>query len=111
MSRRESVDQLLNTLKYVEVLIMDDIGTEGVSDWLRDDILMSILNYRMEANKTCFLSNLSMDQLEQYYSVNNRKEVRELAAKRLLERIRMTSRKFNLSVRIVVFINKPINTE
>lgn len=97
MSRRESVDQLLNTLKYVEVLIMDDIGTEGVSDWLRDDILMSILNYRMEANKTCFFtSNLSMDQLEQYYSVNNRKEVRELAAKRLLERIRMTSREVQL---------------
>ena len=37
-----------------------------------------------------------MDQLEQYYSVNNRKEVRELAAKRLLERIRMTSREVQL---------------
>lgn len=97
ISRRESLDGLLSRLKHVDVLVLDDIGTEGVSDWLRDDILLSILNYRMDTNKTCFFtSNLSMAQLEEYYSVNNRNEVNDLAAKRLMERIRMTSKEVRL---------------
>ena len=97
ISRHESIDNLLYKLKNADVLVFDDIGSEGVSDWLRDDILLSILNYRMDANKTCFYtSNLSMDELLTYYSVNNRREVNDLAAKRLLERIKMTSKEIKL---------------
>lgn len=98
ISKRQSIDDLLNDLKHVHVLVLDDIGTEGVSDWLRDDILLSILNFRMDSGKTCFYtSNLSMNQLEQYYSVNNKNEYNELAARRLMERIRMTSKEINMS--------------
>lgn len=98
ISKRQSIDDLLNDLKHVHVLVLDDIGTEGVSDWLRDDILLSILNFRMDSGKTCFYtSNLSMNQLEQYYAVNNKNEYNELAARRLMERIRMTSKEINMS--------------
>lgn len=97
ISRRESIDGLLYKLKNVDVLVLDDIGSEGVSDWLRDDILLSILNYRMESNKTCFYtSNLSMDELFNYYSVNNKRAINNLASQRLLERVRMTSKEINL---------------
>lgn len=97
ISRHESIDTLLYRLKNADVLVLDDIGSEGVSDWLRDDILLSILNYRMESNKTCFYtSNLSLDELLNYYAVNNRRELNELAAKRLLERIKMTSKELRL---------------
>lgn len=93
MSRYESFDTLLYRLKNVDVLVFDDIGSENVSDWWRDDILLSILNYRMESNKSCFFtSNLSMNELLNHYEVNNRRELNELGGKRLLERIKMTSK-------------------
>lgn len=97
ISRHESIENLMYRLKNADILVFDDIGSEGVSDWLRDDILLSILNYRMESNKTCFYtSNLSVEELLNYYSVNNRRELNELAAQRLLERIKMTSKEVRL---------------
>lgn len=97
ISRHESLDNLMYRLKNADVLVFDDIGSEGVSDWLRDDILLSILNYRMESNKTCFYtSNLSVEELQNHYAVNNRRELNELAAQRLLERVKMTSKEVRL---------------
>lgn len=96
-NRFGSIDNELYILKNVDILVLDDIGSEGVSDWTRDDILLSILNHRMEANKTCFYtSNLSVDELYSYYAVNNRREVNKLSSQRLLERIKMTSREVHL---------------
>ena len=96
-NRFGSIDNELYILKNVDILVLDDIGSEGVSDWTRDDILLSILNHRMEAGKTCFYtSNLSVDELYSYYAVNNRREVNKLASQRLLERVKMTSREVHL---------------
>lgn len=92
ISQRISLDGILNKLKYVDVLVMDDIGAESVTDWFRDEILLSILNFRMEANKSCFYtSNLDIDELANHYMYNNKNEYNKLAAIRLLERIKMTS--------------------
>lgn len=97
ISVRGEIERTLNVLKRVDILVLDDIGSEGVSDWIRDDVLLSILDYRMHADKTCFFtSNLTMEQLEAYYAVNNRREVNTLASKRLMERIRMTSKELTL---------------
>ncbi|NLC54647.1 MAG: ATP-binding protein [Erysipelothrix sp.] len=92
ISERISLDGILYKLKNVDVLVMDDIGAESVTNWFRDEILLSILNYRMEANKTCFYtSNLDLDELSNHYMYNNKNEYNKLAAIRLLERVRMTS--------------------
>ncbi len=92
ISQRISLDGILYKLKYVDVLVMDDIGAESVTDWFRDEILLSILNFRMEANKSCFYtSNLSIEELANHYMYNNKNEYNKLAATRLLERIKMTS--------------------
>lgn len=92
ISQRISLDGILYKLKNVDVLVMDDIGAESVTDWFRDEILLSILNYRMEANKSCFFtSNLDLDELANHYMYNNKNEYNKLGAIRLLERIKMTS--------------------
>ncbi len=97
ISQKGAIESTLSKLKRADILVLDDIGVEGVSDWIRDDILLSVLDYRMHANKTCFYtSNLSLQELEVYYSVNNRREVNKLAAERLLERIKMTSREITI---------------
>lgn len=47
-----------------QVLVLDDIGAEQHSPWVRDDVLQVILQYRMQENlPTFFTSNLSFDDL------------------------------------------------
>lgn len=59
---RES--QLIDSLKDVQVLILDDIGTEKMSGWV-NEILYQILNTRMTAKLvTIFTSNVHMSQLK-----------------------------------------------
>lgn len=55
--------ELLDSLKQVPVLILDDIGTEKQSGWV-NDILYQILNTRMTAKLvTIFTSNVHISQL------------------------------------------------
>ena len=55
---------LIESMKKVEVLILDDVGVENPTPWVKS-IFYSILDGRMNNKKvTIFTSNLSMDQLE-----------------------------------------------
>lgn len=59
-----SVEAVISKLKQVEVLMLDDIGGEGDSSWVRDEILGPILQYRLLDKKpTFFTSNYSRQQL------------------------------------------------
>ncbi|MBQ2472467.1 MAG: hypothetical protein II508_07695, partial [Acholeplasmatales bacterium] len=42
-------EELINMLKDIEVLMLDDLGSENMTPWLRDEILGPIINYRMMA--------------------------------------------------------------
>ncbi|AGR41543.1 ATP-binding protein [Spiroplasma taiwanense] len=60
--------KFFDTCSNVEVLILDDIGAELVSDWSRDELLFGLLNYRLENNLlTHFTSNFSIEQLQKFY--------------------------------------------
>ena len=76
-------DSLLNKIKKSEYLIIDDIGSETVSEFTRDRLLFNILDYRME-NKLCtiFTSNLDKKSLLKHFNNGN-----ETNAKRIFERI------------------------
>ena len=46
-------------IKKVPLLLIDDIGAEKLTDWARDEILGTILQYRMQQQlPTFFTSNL-----------------------------------------------------
>ena len=86
-------------LKNVDLLVFDDIGAESGSSWFRDEILLPILNYRMEKRAiTCFTSNLSQKQLEVHYKFMRNKSGNgdELNAIRIMERIRSLSHEIKL---------------
>ena len=73
--------------KNADLLLFDDIGTENVTPWSRDEILASILQYRMEEGlPTFFTSNLTIEELELHLSSDSKK-VDKLKAKRIIERI------------------------
>ena len=77
-----------NYIKKVDVLLLDDIGAETLTEWSRDEVLGTILQYRMEENlPTLFTSNLTMKELENHLSTTN-KEIDKVKARRIIERIK-----------------------
>lgn len=80
--------QKFNYIKKVELLLLDDIGAETVTEWSRDEILGTILQYRMEENlPTLFTSNLTMKELEKHLATTS-KDVDSVKARRIIERIK-----------------------
>lgn len=73
-----------DTIKTSRVLLIDDIGSEVVTPWSRDEILCTILQYRMQEHlPTFFTTNFNKEELEKHLSCGND----ELKAKRIMERI------------------------
>jgi len=67
-----TVEALISKLKQVEVLMLDDIGGENQSVWIRDEVLGPILQYRLLDNRpTFFTSNLAQKQLTNVMMTNN----------------------------------------
>ena len=85
-SNFDELDSTINYLENVDLLLIDDIGAEKVSEWSRDEILGTILQTRMNNYKTTFFtSNYSIDELEKRLAADNNK----IAANRVIERIKI----------------------
>ena len=85
----QTVDEKLQALKEIPVLIFDDIGAESITAWARDEVLGTILQYRMmEKLPTLYTSNYNYDQLEDHLSYSSKGGIEQLKAKRIMERIR-----------------------
>ena len=78
-------------IKKTPLLLIDDIGAEGLTAWNRDEILCPLLQYRMDNNlATFFTSNLNIKELEVHLS-NSKNSVDEVKAKRIICRIEQLS--------------------
>ena len=78
-----------NELKYAKLLLIDDLGAEGVTSWSRDEILGTILQYRMQEQLPTFItSNLNIKELEDHLSVTTSKTSEKVKSKRIIERIK-----------------------
>lgn len=88
----EAMERKLRRIAQVDVLVLDDLGGESVTAWSRDDILLPLLDARMEKKKrTLFTSNYSFDTLKERLSMSGSKTAEPMAAERLLERIKAIS--------------------
>ncbi len=96
--QKDTVGEKLDALKKAPVLMLDDIGADSMSSWIRDDILGVILQYRMQEQlPTFFSSNFNMHQLEnEHLRVTQRGEDEPLKAKRIMERVRFLSKEINM---------------
>ncbi len=75
-------------LENVDILMLDDIGAEKVTEWGRDEILGTILQTRMNKGlPTFFTSNLNITELERHLSITKDNED-QVKAKRIIERIK-----------------------
>lgn len=92
----DNFNEKFEYVKRVPLLLIDDIGAENVSTWGRDEILGTILQYRMEEGLTTFFtSNLTYDELQTALSLSKGR-VDSLKATRIIERIK------NLTVNMTI---------
>lgn len=92
-----TLNEKIDKIKRVPVLMLDDIGSESMSSWTRDEILGPILQHRMlEKLPTFFTSNFNLDQLEHHLAFSQRGEEEPVKAKRIMERIRTLSNPIQL---------------
>lgn len=87
-SFKTNYGELFNEIKKVPLLLLDDIGSENVSNWSRDEVLGPILQYRMDnCLPTFFTSNLTLEELENNLSLTQ-SGVDKVKARRIIERIK-----------------------
>ena len=83
-------------VKYAELLLIDDIGAENLSEWARDEVLQTILQYRMEEKlPTFFTSNLTLDELENHLSITKSSD-NKVKAGRIIQRIKFLTKEITM---------------
>lgn len=84
---------ILNQIKNLDVLVIDDIGSEKVTAWSRDEVLGTIVQYRMDHKLfTCFTSNYNYEELLKHYCSDG--EI--TSATRVIDRIKVLTKPFIL---------------
>lgn len=74
-------------MKQADLLIFDDIGAENLNPWVRDHVMGSILNYRMNRKPTFYTSNYSLNMLEKHLSFTSKDGEELHKGQRLMDRI------------------------
>ncbi|HHU55170.1 MAG TPA: ATP-binding protein [Acholeplasmataceae bacterium] len=82
------VEDIVNKLKTADVLMLDDIGGENNTNYIRDEVLGPILQYRMLGNMPTFMtSNYNIDQLGIHF-METKTEVDQIKSMRIIDRIK-----------------------
>ncbi|AMC93418.1 hypothetical protein AOC36_05320 [Erysipelothrix larvae] len=90
-------EKMFNALKNCDVLVLDDLGSEPITPWSRDEVLFPILNSRMENSKlTIFTSNYPIQKLESVYSIDSKGNIDPLRAKRFTDRVSTCATPFEI---------------
>ncbi len=89
-------DEKFEYVKKVPLLLIDDLGAETVTPWSRDEILCSILQYRMDAKLPTFItSNLTIEELTDHLAETKRgSDI--VKANRIIERIKQLTEEIKL---------------
>lgn len=90
---------IINELKEIDVLMLDDLGSENLTSFVRDEVLGPVLNFRMGEGKSIFISsNLTPTQLREHLKIVDSSE--DLTkAMRIVSRIFETSEAINMGRR------------
>ena len=79
--------KIIESIRTTDFLLLDDLGAENLTPWVRDEILGPIINYRLMENKPIFItSNVSPNELKTYLSIDKSKQGM-LKAERIMARL------------------------
>lgn len=97
--QNNTVAKKIRSIEQSPILMLDDIGANVMSAWIRDDIFSVILEYRMQNElPTFFSSNFSMnDFAKNHLSFDTRGNQEPLNAKRIMERVRFLAKEYQMN--------------
>lgn len=80
-------DRMIYRVQNSQVLIIDDLGAERITEWTRDNVLMPIFEFRMNRNMpTIITSNISLENLPAYLHIQ-KNPLDDIRVKRIVSRI------------------------
>ena len=92
-----SFEKKLQRVREANILMLDDIGAEEVTPWVRDEVIGPLLHYRMVHElPTFFSSNFNYSELEHHLSIT-RDGTEKTKAARIIERIKTLSSPYYLT--------------
>ena len=87
-----TLQEKVDFVKKAPVLMLDDLGAETLTAWTRDEILGTILHYRMAEELPTFItSNFDYDGLENHLANSQKGGIEVVKAARIMERIKATT--------------------
>jgi len=90
------IEELVMKLKNIEVLMLDDIGGENNTSFVRDEVLGPILQYRSLANLPTFMtSNLNINELREHF-METRDGIDAIKSQRIIERVKFLMKDIEL---------------
>lgn len=90
-------EELINMIKDIDVLMLDDLGSENMTPWLRDEILGPVINYRMMAKKPLYISsNLNPKDLQRHLAMDE-SQSSKLKADRIISRMTSLAEVVNMN--------------
>lgn len=91
-----STAKRIEQVRNAKVLILDDIGAEDMTPWVRDEVLGPILHYRMiQEMPTFFSSNMDYNDLEAHLA-RTKNGVEWTKAQRIMERVKTLTKPYKL---------------
>lgn len=94
-----NLETYVEKLKTAEVLFLDDFGAESNSNFIRDEVLGPILQYRSSENLPVFFSsNLTLDEVKEHLE-ESKLDSNPINSSRIIERIKILTNDFELKDR------------
>ncbi len=91
-----SYESELEGIMNCDILLLDDLGAENNTPWSRDEILGTILQYRMDNDLSTFItSNLNLEELETHLKAT-KDSTDKVKARRIIERIKQLTEDIEL---------------
>ena len=82
--------KLMDVVKKVDILVLDNLGEEKQTEWVRDDVISSIIDYRSKNNTLTFITSCyTLEELEKMYNVaKTNLEMGKIKASKFIDKIR-----------------------
>lgn len=92
LNNQEEFEKIIEDLKSVDILLLDDLGSENMTPWVRDEIFGPLINFRLMEKKPIFItSNLESptkgDELRNHLA-GDKTKANLLKADRILARLK-----------------------
>ncbi len=95
-SDKDSYEDLIDDLKSTKVLLLDDFGSENMTEWLRDEVLGPVLNYRMSMNLPIFITtNVDPSDLKGHIAIDKNPDS-NAKADRIINRLNSLAKKISM---------------